>query len=1116
MSKRIALCGVSPLPWYLPLIFCVALGAAPPAGEQGVDPTFDPSLGSNGVVNAILVLPDGQIMVGGHFTNVRTNRQAESLLRLKNDGSLDAKFPSPNGFGIDDDTLFGSGAINALLRQPDGKVLVGGSNTLFRLTETGDRDRTFANSFLSDFLRGPGSGSVQALALQTNGAGIRILAVFSGSLATPSRTHLVSFHSNGAMDATFKAGINDAVLERLPLSLLVDSVGRILVGGKPSAGNGGSALVRLNADGSRDPGFNSKIAPNSVVRAMALRPDGYVLVGGSREGLAFIDLVRPNGELDASFTNLFVAGSAGSAVMAILPSPDGRAVLGGDFANYGGLGSNGLVGILTDGTPDPYPTFDARGGVWRGSMTGTVRVLARDTNSSLVVAGDFDKIGDTSRQGIACLFAANQPPQAEMVSPTNREVFVDNFTIPLVAKARDDRGVSNVLFQVMAGSVILAGTNGVRSERGFDEFIGQVPAGLLVGGSYTVQASATDSNGLACTSAPVTFAVEMNPAKSSFPRHRAPDAEFGGITVQITNAPSGGRWRLEWEPFWRANGASSTNLPPGNYWVAFQPVTNCGAPTNLLVTVVAGTNLTYDYEYPPGPSATGELSVEIQPAGGVPANLLDAVWVLDGLDLTNKGNATLSDLPVGTYVVKFFDTKEWKAPNPKLVTISSGQGALLSVVYERVESPPVKPDDPHYPHPLQSSDFDMASDSDPTYSVNGQVRSDTGVGSGVAVRDCVVLTAAHLVYFPTNEFSFPGCVRWYPGRMHPDREPRPLYARGVCFLTNYAKEKARDPPGTTLYSGPLDVAALWFSEPVARRGYAGYLVSQSNPSEWLTNSHRTTLVGYPVGGTTNVKAGWMHATPRKTNSFQPLVVGDGRLYRTDDFVSFPGNSGGAVYAEYVIEDESTNWFPAGIYLGESTTNSSRVRVIDTNVLQLINMAASLAYSGGNYSGGGVDRVDYGTTSGSLEKLTVKFTQPAVAAAAGWCATYLTNRNCGVNDTKLDLYAPYKYTVAFSYVAGFLPMPDFRVEMFDGQSTILKVSYEPEGFFVEDHALYATTKSSQRARLQFRPDLVEGDWTNCPWDEAGGGTFQTGPNRVKVLKSAEGTNHPGFYRLRFVK
>ena len=131
--------------------FCVHSLAA--AGD--VDLSFDPGSGVDGQVSAIIVQPNGRILIGGSFSTVkgllRTN-----LARLNADGSGDSTF---------DAGQIGNG-ITAMTLQPDGKLLVAGPvlqtfcdesecysdfyATVMRLNVDGSQDNTFTPA-LADY-----------------------------------------------------------------------------------------------------------------------------------------------------------------------------------------------------------------------------------------------------------------------------------------------------------------------------------------------------------------------------------------------------------------------------------------------------------------------------------------------------------------------------------------------------------------------------------------------------------------------------------------------------------------------------------------------------------------------------------------------------------------------------------------------------------------------------------------------------------------------------------------------------------------------------------------------------------------------------------------------------
>src|SRR5205823_2081896 len=154
------------------------------------------------------------------------------------------------------------------------------------------------------------------------------------------------------------------------------------------------------------------------------------------------------------------------------------------------------------------------------------------------------------------------------------------------------------------------------------------------------------------------------------------------------------------------------------------------------------------------------------------------------------------------------------------------------------------------------------------FGFNGQVQSEVGFGSGVAVQANVVLTAAHLVFDDQN-VSYASQVYWFFQEEKGVFEPEPLLARALYVLSGYAAQRTNDlasgysPDQSTPQSRNLDVAALYFDTPVAGGGYGGYLPSDVTPNSWLSSTSQKMLVGYPVDGSlfgdTNIIPGVMYS-----------------------------------------------------------------------------------------------------------------------------------------------------------------------------------------------------------------------------------------------------------------
>src|SRR5437588_3324441 len=239
-----------------------------------VDQTF--GLG-NGINNAVLALawqPDGAIMSGGQFSQVDLT-QRFNLARLNSDGSVDLSFEPGNGT---------NGDVNAIVIQPDGRILIGGTFIGYNGFARGGVARVLGNGALDpSFDSGVGTGgNVFALALQHNGQ-----IVLGGRFVQYSginRNFIARVFSDGSLDFGFNPAPNDWIQ-----SLAVESDDRILVGGFFTGVNGfgRNGIARLNTNGSVDLTFDpgagcvgslTNDAPQ--VRSIALQQFGRVLAGG--------------------------------------------------------------------------------------------------------------------------------------------------------------------------------------------------------------------------------------------------------------------------------------------------------------------------------------------------------------------------------------------------------------------------------------------------------------------------------------------------------------------------------------------------------------------------------------------------------------------------------------------------------------------------------------------------------------------------------------------------------------------------------------------------------------------------------------------------------------------
>lgn len=473
------------------LIFHVAAFAAP--GD--LDATFgaggkvQTSVGTEDRGNAMVLQPDGKIVVCGR-SRPGAVRFDFALARYNQDGSLDTSFGTggtvitslaqPNG--ADDeclalalqpdgklvavgsqrssggaltatgiirynpngtlDTTFGTGGIvilqrgvnNAVVLQPDGKIVVGGGGgdaqlanyQITRLNPNGSPDATFGTGgdVTIDFA-GSGDG-VWALALQPDGK--IIAAGRSRVLGDDDNFAVARLNPDGSLDPNFGTG-GKAVADfandtDVGFGVVLQTDGKIIVSGraKPSTNIFDFGLVRFNFDGTIDPTFGTggRVTTNffngiDAAYAVKIQSNGKIVAAGVSGGssTAFgVARYSPNGSLDTTFGNgglveTFFEGIDEGRALQI--QPDGKIVVAGTANGGGVIGNFALARYLGDTVAPRGRLFDFDGdgkadiSVFRQS--DTVWYLLRSTqsfssaqfglSSDKITPADFDGDGRT-------------------------------------------------------------------------------------------------------------------------------------------------------------------------------------------------------------------------------------------------------------------------------------------------------------------------------------------------------------------------------------------------------------------------------------------------------------------------------------------------------------------------------------------------------------------------------------------------------------------------------------------------------------------------------------------------------------------------------------------------
>ena len=348
----------------------------------------DGSFGQGGKVTVpnlsspqVLVQPDGRIVLAGTLASGGTTGGDFGVMRLLPDGAPDTGFGTGGAVTTEVGTagtpaVVVSDVVTAAALQPDGRIVVGGTTgqigvfdvALVRYTPDGALDPTFDGDgkVVTDFGTA-GMNVANDLAVQGDGR-VVVLGWAETTAAGAARVSLARYTAGGALDSTFDA---DGVV----------------------------------------------VGPSGYARALALQPDGRIVVAGSTEsgGAHHATLLRhrADGTPDRTFGRdgaVVTAFGDGSSAFAVAVRPDGRIVTAG-YATVGGRSRFAVASYLPGGALDP--TFDGDGKTTTiiGSQPEAfAEAVALQADGRIVAAGTTNFGGRPSNQLVLARYLAEAPP----------------------------------------------------------------------------------------------------------------------------------------------------------------------------------------------------------------------------------------------------------------------------------------------------------------------------------------------------------------------------------------------------------------------------------------------------------------------------------------------------------------------------------------------------------------------------------------------------------------------------------------------------------------------------------------------------------------------------------
>ena len=200
--------------------------------------------------------------------------------------------------------------------------------------------------------------------------------------------------NGGVLDttlATHNFGLNSSVL-----SIDLQDDGKPIIGGQFTSidmGTNQMSIARLNTDGTVDTSFNRDAAgANGNVRVVKLQPDGKVLIGGNFNSVNgtnqnFIARLNVDGSVD---TNFFTGTGANGFVRAIAVEPDGQILIGGEFTAVNGVVANHVARLNSDGSLDTAGFF----AFGTGANTNVLDI-AVEADGKILIVGEFTTVNGT-------------------------------------------------------------------------------------------------------------------------------------------------------------------------------------------------------------------------------------------------------------------------------------------------------------------------------------------------------------------------------------------------------------------------------------------------------------------------------------------------------------------------------------------------------------------------------------------------------------------------------------------------------------------------------------------------------------------------------------------------
>jgi uncharacterized delta-60 repeat protein len=363
-----------------------------PSGRPDV--VFNAALAADTIpVMSMAESASGKLLLGLYGGGTASGQPVANLLQLNADGTPDPAFRVPSRGA--------TGFVNVLLMQADGKLVIAGNLSflnlasnigLARLNADGTLDSSFQPQLSSGILNG-----ARNIVQQSDGK-LVLAAYVIPAAGLNGNYQLIRLQANGTQDMTF---LPTLAAGAAPVAVAVQPDGQVLVAGSgsgPVLAGGSTAIARVSTTGIADATF----APSYGLTASVLvvQSDGHILLTPSGllppAGQLPVTRLLPSGAFDPAWSVPTVPGDAFPYSSTIQYLPGGQVLTAGGLLRLGVASGLARGAALLNANGQPDTSFSPL-----LQQAGTVRDEVQQPDGRLVAVGDFTEVnGVDVRNGV--------------------------------------------------------------------------------------------------------------------------------------------------------------------------------------------------------------------------------------------------------------------------------------------------------------------------------------------------------------------------------------------------------------------------------------------------------------------------------------------------------------------------------------------------------------------------------------------------------------------------------------------------------------------------------------------------------------------------------------------